>query len=319
MTVGIIATGGTIANTASGRIGIDALLDDVRAAASPADRAVVQDVLVEEPLRRGADQIGPADWILLAQRATSLLERPELTGLVITHGTYTAEETGFFLHLVVRSPKPIVISCSQRRHGAVGNDGDRNLLDAMRIARDLGPAALGAILVEAGTIHSLRDVIKTSQHPGGFWSPHGPIGSVEDDRITIRYRVERDHTVSTDLVAPATLEGWPRVDVLSAYAGADDAAVHAFVAAGARGIVVDGFSYRGLPAPGQRAALETAAAAGTVVVLANRGRVGRIPVDEGSPFLSAGDLLAHKARILVALALASGVAPADFQRTLERY
>jgi L-asparaginase/Glu-tRNA(Gln) amidotransferase subunit D len=116
----------------------------------------------------------------------------------------------------------------------------------------------------------------------------------------------------------------PRVDVVSTYVGADDVAIRAVVAAGARGIVVNGFAFNGLPAAGQKAGLEEAHRDGVAVVLANRGGGGRVPRHgEPSyplqPFVKADNLTAQKARILTALALTKHAGDVDLQRCFDEY
>ena len=138
------------------------------------------------------------------------------------------------------------------------------------------------------------------------------------DAVSLYRRSRRLHTYLTDLAAPLA-GAWPRIDIVPVHVGADDTAVRASIAVGARGLVVDGFSFRGLPAPGQRETLRRAVDDGLPVVLCNRGRMGRIPLDRASPYISADDLTAPKARILLALAVAGGVPPSSMQELFDRH
>ncbi len=102
----------------------------------------------------------------------------------------------------------------------------------------------------------------------------------------------------------------PRVDVVVSYQGADGVAIDALVDAGARGIVSAGTG-AGYPTPGEVEALERAAAAGVIVVQASRvgaGRVPAVPALLGRGWVAADDLAPPKARILLRLALADGIA-----------
>ena len=177
-TVAILATGGTIQNTLSGRIPVRQLIDEVLAQ----DREVKFDVpefVEHDAIRVGSEDFEPRDWVRIARAAQELADRPEVTGIVVTHGTFTVEETAFFLHLTVNTEKPIVFTCSQRKHRVVGNDGDRNLIDAIRAACALGPG-VGSVLVMGEEIHSAREVYKSNQRPGGFASGSlGLLGSAE--------------------------------------------------------------------------------------------------------------------------------------------
>jgi L-asparaginase/Glu-tRNA(Gln) amidotransferase subunit D len=172
-------------------------------------------------------------------------------------------------------------------------------------------------------IHSAREVVKTNQRPGGFASRGvGLLGSVENDRVNLYRAPLRRHTVESEFDIREMVD-LPRVDILAAYPGADDAAVCAFVAAGARGIVINGIAYSGAPARGQVAALAEALEAGVAVVQASRGGAGRVPwVSEyypPSPFMKGDNLPAQKARVLLMVALAGPGGSGELQRVFDEY
>src|SRR5258707_6167440 len=114
----IISTGGTIANTGNGLIGIDEVLKDIPQARAMADFEVAEATRV----RSGALRL--SHWHDIARIANAAAEDSKVDGIIVTHGTFTTEETAYFLHLVVRTEKPIVVVASQRKHDEVGNDGD---------------------------------------------------------------------------------------------------------------------------------------------------------------------------------------------------
>ena len=116
----IISTGGTIANTSQGLISIDEVLKDI-----PQARAMA-DFEIAEATRVRSGQMRLAQWFDVARAASAAAEDLRVDGIIVTHGTFTTEETAYFLHLVVRTEKPIVVVASQRKHDEVGNDGDRN-------------------------------------------------------------------------------------------------------------------------------------------------------------------------------------------------
>jgi L-asparaginase len=167
-------------------------------------------------------------------------------------------------------------------------------------------------------IHSAREVTKTNQRPSGFDS-RGPglLGSVEADRVSFYRRPTRRHTTNSELGLPSG--DLPRVDVVATYAGADGVATRAFVEAGARGLVVNGFSFSGKPHRNQLPALREAVAAGVPVVLVNRGGDGRIPVETGDGFVRGDNLTAQKARVLLSLALLETTEQAGLQRFFDEY
>ena len=242
-----------------------------------------------------------------------------MDGIIVTHGTFTTEETAYFLHLCVHSEKPLVIVASQRKHDEVGNDGDRNLLDAIRLVLAPEARGKGVLVTLHEEIHSAREVVKTNQRPGGFQSlGHAMLGHIEDDQVSFYATPTRRHTFRSEFDI-RDINELPRVDVIAAYVGADDAAAQACVAAGAQGLVISGYAYNGRPSADQLAGVENIAAAGTPVVLASRGGQGRIPVDWNDPFIQGDSLVPHKARILLMLGLTKTKDPKDLQRMFNEY
>jgi L-asparaginase len=317
--VAIVAAGGTISNTPTERISVEAVLDDIAKVDPEADPRRHATIEVHEVLRRGAETFTPNEWLSIGEAVTAQVARPAVAGVVVTHGTVTAEDTAYFLHLSTNTQKPVVVTCAQRRHATIGNDGDRNLIDAIRVATSQEARELGVVVVMEEEIHSARDVTKTNQRPSGFVSPgSGPLGSLEVDRVTLYRRPLRRHTFTSRLklvpdVAP------PRVDIVASYPGADGIAVDAFVTAGARAIVVSGLAFRGMPHPSQIDALESAVSHGIPVVLASRGGTGRIPVEHSHGFIRADDLSPRKARVLTLLALLNDVAGEGLQALFDEH
>lgn len=309
----IVSTGGTIANTSGGLIDVRDVLRDVPEAADLADLDVVEATRVRSGSMR-LDQ-----WFDIGRAVAAAAEDAAVDGIIVTHGTFTVEETAYLLHLTVRTEKPLVLVASQRMHDAVGNDGDRNLLDAIRVAAAPDARGKGALLVIHEEIHSAREVVKTNQRPAGFVSlGRGLVGHVERDRVSFYYAPLRRHTHRSEFDIREIRE-LPRVDVVAAYVGADDAAARACVAAGAQGLVVNGYAFSGRPAAGQDAGLAEIAASGIPVVLANRGGGGRIPSDYGDAFVRGDSLVAHKARILLMLGLTRTADPQELQRLFDEY
>ena len=177
--------------------------------------------------------------------------------MLVTHGSFTNEETAYFLHLTVRTSKPIVVVSSQRRHGTSGNDGDRNLLDAIRVATSPEAVGQGVLTVLNEDIHSARDVIKTSSRPDGFRSRDpGVLGHVDSDQVTFYRRSLRRHTSGSEFDI-GDIEELPRVDIVYAYAGADELSVSPLLErAKPAGLIVAGMAFAGIPAPGQLSVLD---------------------------------------------------------------
>lgn len=318
-TIAIVATGGTIANTTRGRTAIEAVLEGIRARHPGDDPGRLATLRILDVLRAGAETFTPREWVTIARAVEGAVQDGDVAGVVVTHGTFTAEETAYFLHLSVRTRKPVVMACSQRKHGTIGNDGDKNLCDAIRVSLAADAAGKGVLLVVNEEIHSARDVTKTNQRPSGFRSGSlGILGSVESDRVSFYRGPTRRHTETSEFEVPAD-GALPRVDIVATYAGADGVAVLAFLEAGSRGLVVNGFSFNGRPHDGQLPALQQAVARGVPVVLVNRGGDGRIPSDKDDEFVRGDNLTAQKARVLLALAVRTPRDRADLQRIFDEY
>jgi L-asparaginase len=210
-----------------------------------------------------------------------------------------------------------------RPASAVSSDGDLNLLNAIRVAADPEAAGLGTLVLFDDRIWSARDVTKgaTFRTDAFVARDAGPLGVADaDGRVVWFWRPARPHTTATPFDVRG-LEGLPRVDVVLSYVGADGAAVDAFVAAGAKGIV-SAATGAGYPTPGEVAALERAAAAGVVVCIASRvgsGRVARSPSMAARGWVAAGDLVPWKARLLLSLALTRSSDPEAIQAWFDAF
>ena len=309
----IISTGGTIANTGHGLIGIDEVLKDIPQTRAMADFEIIEATRV----RSGALRL--AQWYDIARAASAAAEDPRVDGIIVTHGTFTTEETAYFLHLVVRTEKPVVVVASQRKHDEIGNDGDRNMLDAIRLALSPDARSKGVLVTLHEEIHSAREVVKTNQRPGGFHSlGRGILGHIEDDQVSFYYAPTRRHTFRSEFDI-RDLRELPRVDVIAAYVGGDDTAAQACVAAGAQGLVISGYAYNGRPSADQVAGMEKIAASGIPIVLSNRGGQGRIPINWEDPFIQGDSLVPHKARILLMLGLTKTKDLRELQRVFNEY
>jgi L-asparaginase len=321
--IALVGTGGTIAS-----IGADALdlanygdtkrilHADELAAAVPALARVAE----IRPVRWRAIpavEMSPAHWIELARLIEQLAAAPDAPdGFVVTHGTASLEETAYFLNLVLKTDRPVVLTGSQRPFSAVSSDAQLNLLNAVRVAGHPDSRGKGVLVVLNDEINAAREVTKTQTYRlQSFRCPDvGALGSADADRVVFYRAPTRRHTLATPF-SVATADPFPRVDVVTSYAGADGTLIAAAVAAGARGIVAAGFA-PGWGTPGENAALAEACARGIVVVQAARALGGRVdPRDRlrAAGYVAADSLPAHKARILLGLALGVTQEPAGVQ------
>ena len=236
-----------------------------------------------------------------------MTEDDDVAGVVMTHGTATLEETAYFLHLTVKSPKPLVITGSMRPASALGTDADINLLDAIRIAACPDAVGKGVLTVLNNQIHSARDVSKSNTFRVSTFRPNelGFLGYADSDGEVVFYRSPtRGHTTSTPFDV-AGLQDLPRVDIVYSYVDADELLVEAVRRHGSGGLTLAGLGAGLSPL----AVLEAGARAvsdGMPVVLASRATASRVvmtPAMERWGFIVCDNLLPQKARILLKLAL----------------
>ncbi len=327
-TVRLIATGGTISNRPGGRLTATQLI----AAIPRLSRHVVAET--EQFSNVASSSLTRQDWLSLARRINELFaKRPDLSGIVVASGTDALEETAFFLHLTVRTDRPVVVVGSMRRPRTLGYDGARNLLQAFQVAAAPASRGRGVLVVLNNEINSARDVTKTNAQRLDTFSSraHGALGFVDEHGLVYHRRVEHPHTLASEFDL-RVVWALPRVDVLLAYLDAPGDLLVAAVDAGADGLILAGFGAGG-SSPSQREAIRQVTAAGVPVVMTTRtgsGRVGprrRTARSTGSPdpetsvstYISGADLSPIKARILLMLALTQGSDIAEIQRMFLTY
>ena len=317
-TVHVIGTGGTIGSGGDYWGGDPTRVPIEQLVQIPGIEKIAT-VTTEQLWNVGSSAIGPARWLELSRRvAAAFRERPQLAGVVITHGTDTMEETTYFLDLTVGDHRPVIVTGAMRPSNMPGADGPANLLNAVRAAADAGAQRRGVMVAMDDRLYAARDVTKTNTtRVETFQAPERGALAIVDPEGIFYHRPQggRDRP-QFDVSA---LDRLPRVDVVYAYAGADSVAIQALVAAGAKGLVVAGVG-RGGATPEQRGALRRAREQGVVVVMSSRTGSGRVPV--GSPGeregqLGTGDLNPQKARVLLMLALTQTRDPREIARIFE--
>jgi L-asparaginase len=304
--VRILATGGTIANPpdTNGYLSGRELVNRVP------EVEKVANVTVTDIASTGSSGMTTSIWWALHEEisdAAASTSPPD--GVVITHGSNTVEETAYFLHLTLKTAMPVVLTAAQRNHDTLGNDGDRNLLDAVKIASHSEARGRGVLVVLNDEIHSARDVTKdVSGRPDAWSSSNFGVLGLVDKRNNIEFLREtmKRHAPDTAFdVTDASPEAFPRVEIIYAAAGDDGTMARAAVDNGAEGLVLAGFP-TGSPADpagydGQATVLREMMDEGVPVVLSHRGHEGWPYPREG--FIWGHTLSPQKARILLALGL----------------
>jgi L-asparaginase type II len=327
--ISIVATGGSIAGLGPDRldfilypelgehITIEQSLDRIPEAND------IAHISAEDLVSVGSTAIGPEDWLRLAQRINGLLASADTDGVVVTHGTATLEETAYFLHLTVKSHKPVVVTGAMRPPTALGTDADLNLLDAIRVAASSAATGLGVLTVLNNEIQCARDVVKTNTFRVETFKPNelGFLGYADSDGQVVMYRTPlRRHTAATEFDV-AGMDSLPRVDIVYCYAGSDDLLINAVRANGSDGLILAGFGGGSFP-PRAIEAAARAVTEGIPVVLASRslnGRVVMTPRKDEQGFIVSDNLQPQKARILLMLGLTLTRERENIQRMFTEY
>ena len=300
----ILATGGTIAGTAAtatdttgyraGALGVDALIAGVPALAEYRLEA-------ESVAAIDSKDMDAATWQRLATRVAHHLARPEVGGIVVTHGTDTLEETAYFLQRVLAPAKPVVLTAAMRPASALSADGPANLLDAVGLAGTTGVRGVSVVFAGAAWAAVGLRKVHTLQTGAFAGSDCGPIARLEGGVLrAFRAWPEGEALGLARIAAPP--DAWPRVEIVLNHAGADGRLVDAAVNAGAQGLVVAGTGH-GSVSGRLEDALVRARVAGVRVRRASRCAFGPVLPHDAADAEAAGELSAVQARVELLLAL----------------
>jgi len=307
----ILATGGTIAGAGTssdragytaGKIPIDDLIGTI-----PTVKKIAT-ITGEQVASVGSQDMTIDIWKKLAVRANEIFAKNEADAIVITHGTDTQEETGYFLDLATSTDIPIVLTGSMRPATAISADGPKNLYDAITIAADPKSKGRGVLISFNEGIFDARDVMKLSTtKTNAFGSPNtGPVGQAYDGKVEYYLRSEREVNPTNPILITADTK-FPRVDIVYMYADAPSDMIDMLVSKKVDGIVIAGVG-NGNFNKAYMEAVKRAVAAGIIVCRASRTPSGRVVLhdeinDDELGTIVSDDLTPQKARILLMLAL----------------
>lgn len=309
-TVVVLATGGTIAGA-----GESAVSAKYVAAKSPIDKLLsavpqihdIAKVSGEQVVQIASQAMTTEIWLKLARQADTHLRKPNVSGIVITHGTDTLEETAYFLSLVINSPKPVILVGAMRPPTSLSADGNINLYNAIALAINPQARHRGVMVIMNNTIHNARDVTKSHTTAVDTFVSRGkgPVGRIEYEN-TYFYR-KADHKPVENPFDIRDIQQLPQVDIAYGYANASAAPIQAFISQGSKGIVYAGVGNGNL-FPAVEKALIAARKKSIVIVRSSRVGSGHVlrnaeVNDDKWDFVVADDLSPQKARILLMLAL----------------
>ena len=264
-------------------------------------------------------------WLKLAKRINELLAQDDVDGIVITHGTDTIEETAYFLNLVVKSRKPVVIVGAMRPSTAISADGPVNLYNATILAASEAAVGKGVLVVLNDQINGAREVTKTNTANADTFRSWelGFLGYMQDNKPHFYRQSTRRHTADTEFDV-SKLDALPAVDIVYGYANMNRTAVDAFVAAGDKGIIHAGVGDGSLARPAVEPALIDARKKGVIIVRSSRVGNGIVArngeaKDDDLDFVVSDTLNPQKARILLMLALTKTNNTKEIQRMFYTY
>jgi L-asparaginase len=324
----IVATGGTIAGSGSNTtttvgykaatVPVQALIDAVP------ELKKIATVRGEQLFQIASQNMTNDHWLTLAWRVNELLQQSDVDGIVITHGTDTLEETAYFLNLVTKSDKPVVIVGAMRPSTALSADGPINLYNATLVAGSKEAIGKGVLVCLNDQINAARDVTKTNTSTADtFKSPElGVLGYVQGDRVAFYRLPARKHTANSEFDLTG-LDKLPVVEIAYGFENVSRTTVDALAASGVDGIVYAGVG-DGNPSQLTEQALADARSKGIVIV--RSARVGNGIVarnnevdDDKRDFIVSDTLSPQKARILLTVALTRTKDTKELQRIFYEY
>ena len=324
----ILATGGTIAGA-----GADATNSATyQAAKVPVDKLIagipqlsnVAAVRGEQVFQIASESFTNQHLLTLGKRVAALVKQKDVDGVVVTHGTDTLEETAYFLNLVIRSDKPIVVVGSMRPGTAMSADGMLNLFNAVSVAASKDARGKGVLVTMNDEINSGRDVSKmVNIRTEAFRSPWGALGMIVEGRNYWFRLPAKRHTVNSEFDIEK-IDSLPTVDIAYGYGNVADTAYRAFAASGARAIVHAGTG-NGSVSNTVVPVLQELRGKGVHIIRSSHVNAGGFVLrnaeqpDDKYDWLVAHDLKPQKARILATVALTKTQDSKELQRIFWEY
>ena len=323
----VLATGGTIAGAQasatdygykSGTYDVNSLLKAV----PNLDKLAV--LTGEQVANIGSQDMNDEIWLKLAKRVNAVLAEPGTDGVLITHGTDTLEETSYFLSLVTKSDKPVVMVGSMRPATAISADGPGNIYNGVAVATDPRAKGKGTLVCLNDVIHYARNVVKTDTTSVETFQSinRGPAGVVHTGKIEWFEPMDRKVGLASEFSVD-TLDKLPRVDVIYAHANMSADLIDAAIKNGAKGLVIAGVGDGNMTTQALDS-LTKAAKNGVVVVRSTRLVQGIVlrnneVNDDEKGFVASGELNPGKSRVLLQLALTKTKDPIQIQKMFYEY
>ncbi|MHC8326114.1 asparaginase [Pseudomonas sp. LB1P83] len=324
----ILATGGTIAGAGASaansatyqaaKVGIEQLIAGVP------ELSQLANVRGEQVMQIASESITNDNLLQLGRRVAELADSKDVDGIVITHGTDTLEETAYFLNLVEKTDKPIIVVGSMRPGTAMSADGMLNLYNAVAVASSKEARGKGVLVTMNDEIQSGRDVSKMINiKTEAFKSAWGPLGMVVEGKSYWFRLPAKRHTMDSEFDIK-TIKSLPDVEIAYSYGNVSDTAYKALAQSGAKAIIHAGtgngsVSSRVVPA------LQALRKDGVQIIRSSHVNAGGFVLrnaeqpDDKYDWVVAHDLNPQKARILAMVALTKTNDSKELQRMFWEY
>lgn len=324
----ILATGGTIAGAGASaansatyqaaKVGIEQLIAGVP------ELSQLANVRGEQVMQIASESITNDNLLQLGRRVAELADSNDVDGIVITHGTDTLEETAYFLNLVEKTDKPIIVVGSMRPGTAMSADGMLNLYNAVAVASSKDARGKGVLVTMNDEIQSGRDVSKMINiKTEAFKSAWGPLGMVVEGKSYWFRLPAKRHTMDSEFDIK-TIKSLPAVEIAYSYGNVSDTAYKALAQSGAKAIIHAGtgngsVSSRVVPA------LQALRKDGVQIIRSSHVNAGGFVLrnaeqpDDKYDWVVAHDLNPQKARILAMVALTKTNDSKELQRMFWEY
>lgn len=251
--------------------------------------------------------ITPSMMMEIAMMAKETINREDITGVIITHGTDTLEETAYLLDLIIKTDKPIVIVGAMRNNSELGYDGSSNLAAAICTAVSDKAKNKGVLVVMNNEVNAASEVTKTNTLSlDTFKSPEfGPLGIIDNDEVIFYRNIVSHQYIDTEKIEE-------NVSLIKTYPGIESNVLDFYLDSGAKGLVIEALGRGNVP-PSMVKGIERAIDSNIPVVMVSRCPTGRVLDSYGYEgggkhlrnlgVILGGNLPGQKARIKLMLAL----------------
>ena len=305
--VAIIFTGGTISMTVDDTIGaaIPSLNgQDIISMVTNIDK--IADIEIIEYSEVPGPHVNFDMLFDIKKQKVVLSEREDISGIIVTHGTDTLEETAYFLDLTLNISKPVIIVGAMRNSSELGYDGPANLAAAVCTAISPNAKDKGVLVVLNNEVNTALEVTKTNTLSlNTFQSRYGPIGIIDTNAFIVHRNITKRDFIDTESIERD-------VFLIKSCLDMDPKVIDFYLAENAKGLVIEAMGRGNLP-PKFVPYIEKAIAQNIPVVIVSRCPSGRVMSSYGYDgggkrlhdlgVIFGGELSGQKALIKLMLAL----------------